>query len=173
MYICVVNTQNIHLLNMEEIKPPNNIGITKNLSVFLAGSIEMDKAENWQHTIIQHFNKETITFYNPRRDSWDATWKQEIKNPKFKEQVIWELDALEQSDIIVMYFDPLTKSPISLLELGLYAKSKKMIVCCPEGFWRKGNVDIICERYEIQQVQNLNALINCIEVSLNNNANDS
>jgi len=158
---------------MNEIKPTNKIEFIENLSVFLAGSIEMDKAENWQNTIVQHFEKSNITFYNPRRDSWDATWKQEISNPKFKEQVIWELDALEQSEIIVMYFDPLTKSPISLLEFGLYAKSKKMIVCCPEGFWRKGNVDIICERYEISQVDSLQALIDYIKLSLKNNANDS
>jgi hypothetical protein len=48
-----------------------------------------------------------------------------------------------------MYFDPNTKSPISLLELGLFAQSKKLIVCCPRGFWRKGNVDITCDRYGI------------------------
>ena len=48
-----------------------------------------------------------------------------------------------------MYFDPNTKSPISLLELGLFAKSGKLIVYCPEGFWRKGNVDVVCKRYEV------------------------
>jgi hypothetical protein len=48
-----------------------------------------------------------------------------------------------------MYFDPNTKSPISLLELGLFASSKKLIVCCPDGFWRKGNVRIVCELYNI------------------------
>lgn len=59
-----------------------------------------------------------------------------------------------------MYFDPSTKSPISLLELGLYARAGKMIVCCPDGFWRKGNVDIVCFRHKIKQVQTLDALIN-------------
>ncbi len=54
-----------------------------------------------------------------------------------------------------MYFDPNTKSPISLLELGLYAASDKLTVCCPEGFWRKGNVDIVCERYGVEQVDTI------------------
>lgn len=151
---------------MKEIKAPNKIVKDDNLSIFLAGSIEMDKAENWQNKVIEHFCNNEITFFNPRRSSWDATWKQEISNPKFKEQVEWELDALEQADIIVMYFDPATKSPISLLELGLFANSKKLIVCCPQGFWRKGNVDIVCERYMVEQVENLETLINQIKLKL-------
>ena len=59
-----------------------------------------------------------------------------------------------------MYFDPNTKSPISLLELGLFAQSKKLIVCCPEGFWRKGNVDIVCDRYNIPNYDSLEKLLN-------------
>ena len=49
-----------------------------------------------------------------------------------------------------MYFDPNTKSPVSLLELGLYAHTGKLRVCCPDGFWRKGNVDVICARFGIK-----------------------
>jgi hypothetical protein len=56
---------------------------------------------------------------------------------------------LEDADIILLYFDPNTKSPISLLELGLYARSKKLFVCCPDGFWRQGNVRVVCERYGV------------------------
>ena len=59
-----------------------------------------------------------------------------------------------------MYFDPNTKSPISLLELGLFAHSKKLIVCCPEGFWRKGNVDIVCDKYGIPNYDSLEKLLN-------------
>ncbi len=157
---------------MKEIKAPNEIIKQTNLSVFLAGSIEMDKAENWQNKVISHFCNANITFFNPRRDHWDATWKQEISNPKFKEQVEWELDALEQADIIIMYFDPMTKSPISLLEFGLFAKSKKMIVCCPKGFWRKGNIDVVCEKYNIEKVENLKSLMACIKLRLLNKSSN-
>jgi hypothetical protein len=55
--------------------------------------------------------------------------------------------------------DPKTKSPISLLELGLHANSSKLIVCCPEGFYRKGNVDIVCKKYGIMQVDTFDSLI--------------
>jgi hypothetical protein len=45
------------------------------------------------------------------------------------------------------------------LEFGLFARTGKMMVCCPEGFWRKGNVDIVCERFNIPQKSNLDEII--------------
>lgn len=57
---------------------------------------------------------------------------------------------MEQSDhIIFFFFDPTTYSPITLYEMGLHTKSGKIFVICPDGFWRKGNVDIVCNRYNI------------------------
>ena len=56
---------------------------------------------------------------------------------------------MDCANLIVFYFDPNTKSPITLLELGLFAALKYVIVCCPDGFWRKGNVEIVCDRYEV------------------------
>jgi hypothetical protein len=41
-----------------------------------------------------------------------------------------------------MYLAPGTQSPVSLLELGLCARSGKLKVGCPEGFWRRGNVKV-------------------------------
>lgn len=126
--------------------------------VFLAGSIEMGKAENWQSYIIKELTPYPVSLLNPRRNDWDSTWEQKIENPYFSEQVNWELDGLDQADLIVMYLDPATYSPVSLLELGLYARSGKLIVCCPEGFWRKGNVDIVCKRLGVTQVDTLEIL---------------
>jgi len=143
---------------MNVITAPESLQI-KSFSIFLAGSIEQDKAERWQDRVIEKLSDSPITLLNPRRKKWEASWKQEIKNPHFNKQVNWELDALEKADKILLYFDPNSKSPISLLELGLFAKSGKMLVCCPEGFWRKGNVDIICRRFGIEQFDNLEALI--------------
>jgi hypothetical protein len=97
--------------------------------------------------------------FNPRRAEWDSSWLQDIENPQFYQQVNWELNALEKSDLIFMYFAPGTKSPISLLELGLFAHTGKMIVCCPEGFWRKGNVEIVCERFNIPLYENIDNLL--------------
>ena len=59
------------------------------------------------------------------------------------------------SDLIAMYFDPHPEklSPITLLELGLHAKSGKLLVCCPDGFLRKGNVQIVCDRFWIPIIE--------------------
>ena len=45
-----------------------------------------------------------------------------------------------------------SKSPISLLEMGLYAKSKKMLVFCTDKFYRYDNVRLTCEKYKIPLV---------------------
>lgn len=143
---------------MREIKPPAN-NITLNRTIFLAGSIEMGVAENWQDYVCRLLKDTDYDVLNPRRDDWDSSWKQEIENDQFREQVNWELNGLETADHILMYFDPATKSPISLLELGLYANSNKIRVCCPYGFYRKGNVDIVCKRYNIKQFSGLKEMV--------------
>ena len=140
---------------MKIIKAPQKLEI-EGKSIFLAGSIEMGAAENWQEKVQDILTHEPVTILNPRRDDWDSTWKQTIDNPKFMEQVEWELSAMEIADVIALYFDPKTQSPISLLELGLFGHTGKMIVCCPDGFWRKGNVDIVCRRYGIDQERFIN-----------------
>jgi len=134
--------------------------IEKNsFSVFLAGSIEMGRAENWQQRVERLLMNVPGTIFNPRRDDWDDSWVQSIDNAQFREQVEWELEAQECADVIAMYFAPETLGPISLLELGLFAHSGKMIVCCSEGFWRKGNVDIVCHRYGVRRVGSLAELV--------------
>jgi hypothetical protein len=42
-----------------------------------------------------------------------------------------------------------SQAPVSLLELGLHVAGGKMVVSCPDGYWRKGNVDIVCERFGV------------------------
>lgn len=129
-----------------EIKPTEYTIPKSPNKVFLAGSIEMGSASPWQQEVVERF-KENVVFYNPRRDDWDSSWHHD--SDQFNQQVNWELDFLENTDIILMYFDPATKSPISLLELGLFARTYKLIVCCPDGFWRQGNVRIVCQRFGI------------------------
>jgi hypothetical protein len=147
---------------MISVKAPNNFLPKHKTAIFLAGSIEMGKAENWQEKLTRLLSTEDVLILNPRRDDWDSTWKQSIDNPQFREQVDWELNAQEQAEIIAMYFDAKTMSPITLLELGLFANSHKIIVCCPLGYWRKGNVDIVCNRYGIKQVETIEELYKAI-----------
>jgi hypothetical protein len=138
-------------------QPPTNIATRNHLrkSVFLAGSIEMGACEDWQTPLGEYLLEKEFNVFNPRRTDWDSSWIQSVENPQFFQQVSWELNALEKCNIIFMYLDPNTKSPISLLELGLHANSKKLHIVCPEGFYRKGNVDAICIAYNIPMYKSI------------------
>lgn len=136
--------------------------------VFLAGSIEMGKAVDWQQRCEQELIGATIL--NPRRDNWDSSWIQSIDHPEFFEQVTWELEAQEKADLVIFYFAPETNAPITLLELGLSTNLlyTHKIVCCPINFYRRGNVEIVCERYGIELVETLDDLIKETNGWLNN-----
>jgi len=144
------------------VYPPNKVTYPT-YSIFLAGTIDMGKSTDWQQysiNTIESFDiARELTIYNPRRSDWDSSWKQEITDPQFNEQVNWELDMLEQADIILLYFQKDSLSPISMLELGLFSKHKKMFVCCEEGFWRKGNIDIVCQRNGISTYTELDKML--------------
>lgn len=153
---------------MKEIKAPHSIAKAEGIKIFLAGSIEMGKAENWQEKLVNDLGKfDHATMLNPRRDNWDGSWEQSIHNKPFRQQVEWELNALEAADVIVFYFDPNTVSPVTLMELGLHAgmnsaydgPNKVILVCCPEGYFRKGNVDILCKKYKLHSIETYSALV--------------
>ena len=141
--------------------PPASI-TTRNFSkptIFMAGSIEMGKAEDWQSKFAERFDALGFEVFNPRRADWNSDWIQSFENPHFYQQVDWELNALEKSNYILMHFSGGTLSPISLLELGLYAHSGKLLVHCDDDFWRKGNVDMVCKRWNIPQFNSLEAIV--------------
>ncbi len=132
-----------------EVKAPSREYPEGRYSLFLAGSIEMGTAEHWRERVVSRLAHLPLLVFNPRRDDWDSSWEQRIDNPQFYEQVTWELEHLERADRVLIYFSPGTKSPVSLMELGLVARSGRVDVVCPEGFWRKGNVDIVCQRHGV------------------------
>ena len=134
--------------------------------VFLGGSIDMGGAPDWQAALTQALGDMDVTVLNPRRPDWNPAWRPEADEPEFRRQVEWELAALESADVIVMYFAPGTQSPISLLEMGLHARGGKLIVLAPEGFWRKGNVDITARAYGVRQVQTMDELTAAVRQAL-------
>lgn len=148
---------------MKEIKPPATLSISdlNKTWIFLAGSIEMGLADEWQKRLVNKFEDHDLIFLNPRRDDWDSSWPQDpTPGTKFYEQVTWELDFLKSADLVVFYFDPATESPITLMELG-YAvgSSKNIMVCCPDGFYRKGNVVITCDLADVTVLNTLEELV--------------
>lgn len=167
------------------IKSPNELFATdpavdsnNMFKIFLAGSIEMDKAIDWQAYITKAIElkapelKNDVIVYNPRRDNWDSTWKQSKEDKNFVKQVEWELEHIEKANLVVFFLEPGTKSPISLAELGIvghdsFVMKKKVIVLCPEGFYRKGNVDIIVDWFDMHSAKNMEDLIEQTIISIN------
>lgn len=152
---------------MRSIKAPQEIVIQQDeITVFLAGAIDNGAAVEWQkHVTEQLSDCENLLLLNPRRDDWDSTWDCSIDNPQFVEQVNWELDGLEIANFILVFFPANSIAPISLLELGLITETKpygSTIVVCEEGYHRKGNVDIVCERYNHHQCKTLAEAIDYI-----------
>jgi hypothetical protein len=142
------------------IKPPTPLPAALEQRVlFLAGSIDLGAAPDWQRALASSLlDIPSLVILDPRRDAWDSSWAQSKDDLNLRGQVEWELDGLERANVIAYYFAPGSKAPVTMIELGLHARSGKAVVCCPEGFWRKGNVDIVCERYGVEQVASLDAL---------------
>jgi len=184
----------------KEIKSPEIEQVGDSFGIFLAGTIDGGKAVDWQRemsvtlsTIYSNRKDRSVVVYNPRRDAWDPSWAADMSEPKFREQVGWEAEHMDDCDLVVMNLLGGSDSIISMLELGLLAKEepmvyvprmrddfvergwknaarctgsdfpKKIIVLCSDEFRRKGNVDFICERHSILQARDEAQLIEMIE----------
>ena len=124
---------------------PNKIG--NSTSIFLAGTIDNGNSIDWQKEIINKLSKLNLSLeiFNPRRDNWNSNpTKEEMEN-----QIKWEQEHLDKANLICMVITDNSKLPITLLEMGLYATSRKLIVFCTDKFWRYDNVRLTCEKYNI------------------------
>lgn len=135
--------------------------------VFLAGTIDNGNSVDWQEELINTINDKdnyhdgykNVSIINPRRKDWNGQLKQSINDPHLFQQMSWEKEGLERADRIVFNFLPSSQSPITLLELGLWASSGKCVVLCPEEFWRAGNVEFICNQYKIPLCRTMKELM--------------
>jgi hypothetical protein len=141
------------------IMPPSRIyAPAGNISVFLAGSIDMGQAVNWQEIVSDMYRgSSVVTIYNPRRDDWDSSWEQKLECGYFTEQVNWELDFMDKSDFVFLFISKDSKAPITLLEFGrITAKyPEKLVICVEPGFWRRGNIEVMCNREGIELHEDL------------------
>lgn len=119
------------------------------LKIFLAGTIDDGESVNWQKQICQKLLKSdevtNVRIYNPRRDDWDK----KAGHNEIIRQIEWELEHMNKADIILMNILGDSKSPISLMEIGLHAHEDKLFVFCPKNFYRFDNVKVVCEKYNI------------------------
>jgi hypothetical protein len=147
-------------------------------TLFLAGSIEVGKADDWQKVVIAGLEAIPGMVMNPRRPDWDNSWGED--SPQLKEQINWEIDQLECVDTIFFYFQAGTLSPISMMELGLIVGQasvlatfgdtpQRIFVVCESGFWRRTNITVLCKREGIQLFDNLTVGFDALRTHLSDN----
>lgn len=154
---------------------PDHQNVNTEICIFLAGSIEMGKAEDWQEDATCFIEREVsknyieminnITVLNPRRENWDNSMEQSVENPAFYQQVNWELRGLDKSSHVLFYFAGNTLSPITLMELGKFYK--KAFVVVDSNYKRKGNVDVFCDYFDVPQYDTLEQAVEAIFKTLN------
>lgn len=128
-------------------------------SVFLAGTTSKVDAADWREALSSSLSAHPVTIYNPLRADWDSTWREDIDFAPYREQVLWELDKQARADLVVVYFHPATQAPVSLLEFGLSARVPgKVIAVCPEGYWKRGNVQVVCQKFGVEMLDDIGEL---------------
>jgi hypothetical protein len=81
-------------------------------------------------------------------------------DPRVKVFLAGTIDTGNSVDWQAQLAEALAEEDVMLLnpQLGLHAKGNKLVVYCEEGYSRKGNVDIVCERYKVLRVSSIDAL---------------
>ncbi|KAK7183820.1 hypothetical protein PSPO01_10156 [Paraphaeosphaeria sporulosa] len=144
--------------------PPAYPTLTKP-SLILFGTIEASPTSNWATDLADHVSDLPIQILNPRRDDWDSSWVELPSCAPWKEQVDWEMHHPAKVSLIVVCFKAGSLCPISLMELGMYAAlyGEKMVVCCEEGFWKRGNVELVCKKFGVEVVRTVGHLEGVVE----------
>ena len=153
---CAQKGPETYMLRPHEELPEDIAADRSFTKIFLAGTIDMGNSRDWQMEVFDRFSRMDGRYilYNPRQENWDASRPGEMDY-----QVRWELDHLEEADVIIMYILGTSKSPISLLEMGLHARSGKMHVICERDFYRYDNVRITCAYYDVPLYDDLDSFL--------------
>jgi len=137
--------------NFTVVTPPSLFVPTKGIKIFLGGSIDLGKSNNWQQSIINHIKntwvEDDITIYNPRRDkNFDISLE--------SEQAAWSISMLNISDYILLYLTGPGPSPIATLELGLFINNPKLYLSINDSYSRKEIIEYHYNCFGIRQIFN-------------------
>ncbi|KAK7983457.1 hypothetical protein PG989_010859 [Apiospora arundinis] len=153
------------------IRAPSEEPVHGIKSVFLAGTTAaVGGGADWREKLSASLSEQPVTLFNPNRLDWDSTWREDISFEPYREQVMWELDKQSKADLVVVYFHPATLAPVSLLEFGLAAQfPDKVVAVAPEGYAKRGNVQIVCHKLGIEFLDNIDHLHGAIMKKLSPN----
>lgn len=124
--------------------------------IFLAGSIDLKLSSNWREELIVKSGNHHF-YFDPTNKNHDDLDQKQMEN-----HIKWELDALCMADKIILNFLPNSTSPISLVELGLYVSTTKLIVVCPNEFYKSNYINILCKKYKTPLFNTINEALQVI-----------
>jgi hypothetical protein len=150
---------------MLEVKAPGKYDTTS-YTIFLGGAIDQNKAVDWQSQVVQSLKDFDVTILNPRREEWDESWGQTKKDPRFVEQVLWEIRAQEDCDMCLYVFPDEAKAPITFFEYGAWGTRKDCLVCTEPDFYRYGNLDLYGDYFKVPTYDNLDELLRDLKIVL-------
>ncbi len=149
-----------------EVQAPKSY-TTEKYSIFLGGAIDMGHEKTqWQKRVVKALGDLDVLVLNPRRDDWDESWEQCKNCEPFREQVLWEIKAQEDCDLLLYVYLKDSKAPITMFENGAWGTKKDCIMCVEEGFWKKANLDIYAEHFKIQNYSSLDDMIADLRTAL-------
>jgi len=120
--------------------------------VFIAGSIEMGRAELWQPRVAERFISSGINVFDPRRDDWDADLDQDpTPGTVFNQQVTWELENIQRADAVFFRLcGGETMAIVSMLEMGIcFGSGKPIVIQADRDYMRYGNIAVTARRFGV------------------------
>lgn len=137
--------------------------------LFLAGSMDLERGSTWRSFLIMKLSdNENFHFLDPTNKNHDI-----LTDGEMEAHVGWELQAMKMSDRIVLNFLTDSLSPISLIELGMYVASNKMVVVCPLEFYKRKYIETLCNTYQTPIVSSLDEVIEFLSKEKINNIKNS
>ncbi|KOS22569.1 hypothetical protein ESCO_001972 [Escovopsis weberi] len=146
--------------------PPPAAEGTARPSIFLAGTTSPTEEPDWREKLTSDLAHLPITIFNPRRADWGASWREDMSDSRFREQVEWELEMQDRADVVVVFLHGVSAAPISLLELGLCVRSGRAVVCALDSYSKRGNVEAVCRRYGAVFVSSMQELRDAVMARL-------
>ena len=124
-------------------------------SIFLGGS--MTETNDWREHFIEGFKSYDVSFLSPYRKNQPNITDEnlDLNDPAIIEHIKWVNNAIDDAWMVFLYFDPSTKSPLSLLDFADLCKNKKAIVCCPKDFWKSTIIKTVCIEFNVQFFEDL------------------
>lgn len=123
------------------VSPPTDYGETDydKFLIFLAGT-----TGEWRKAIINYFRPYPDYFV--------------IVDPTNSQDYTWELNALEQVDVIVVFFEKVNIGAVSLMELGLSMQFTEIAVGCEPEFWAEKLIKDVTGFYDVPLFSSLSDL---------------